>query len=81
MDRTTFIVFWAKSMSPHFTPNNSLCRKPVDAAIKTNVRSRILKTNALISVGARTVGGLRRFALDELGRLGCGRTAHIARHG
>src|SRR6266403_4149514 len=30
----------AKSMSPHFKPNNSLCRKPVNAASRTKVRSR-----------------------------------------
>jgi hypothetical protein len=40
-------------MSPHFEPNISLCRKPVEAARRTNVRSRTskLSTGALISEG------------------------------
>jgi hypothetical protein len=65
MERVTLIFLWAKSMSPHFKPNISLCRKPVEAARRTNVRSRTskLSTNALISLGTSTVGGLRRFAL------------------
>ena len=64
MERVTLILLWAKSMSPHFKPNISLCRKPVEAARRTNVRSRTsrLSTNALISLGTSTVGGLRRFA-------------------
>src|SRR3989442_4436146 len=53
MERVTLILLWAKSMSPHFKPNISLCRKPVEAARRTNVRSRTskLSTNALISLG------------------------------
>src|SRR6267378_1582997 len=45
-------------MSPHFKPNNSLCRKPVDTARRTKVRSRMLKLSniALNSSGIRTVG-------------------------
>jgi len=64
-DRVTFIVRWGKSMSPHFSPNNSLCRKPVDTARRTNVRSRLARwsTKALISAGIKTTGVLRRFAL------------------
>jgi hypothetical protein len=65
MERVTYMFLCAKSMSLHFKPNISLCRKPVEAASRTNVRSRMSKwsTNALISLGTRTVGGLRRFAL------------------
>jgi hypothetical protein len=65
MERVTLIFAWAKSMSPHFSLNSSHCRKPVDTARRTNVRSRMLRlsTNALISVGIRTTGILRRFAL------------------
>jgi hypothetical protein len=33
----------AKSMSLHFNPNSPLCRKPVDTARSTNVRSRMRK--------------------------------------
>src|ERR1700722_11745682 len=40
MERVTLIVPWPKSMSPHFKPNISLCRNPVDAARRTSVRSR-----------------------------------------
>src|ERR1700719_3201964 len=83
MERVTLIFPWAKSMSPHFSPNSSLCRRPVDTARRTNVRSRMLElsTNALISVGIRTAGTLRRFARsDELGKSDCGQTTHIGRH-
>src|SRR6266581_3353532 len=40
MERMTLIVPRSKSISPHFRPNISLCRNPVDAARRTNVRSR-----------------------------------------
>jgi hypothetical protein len=36
MERVTLIFAWAKSMSPHFSLNSSLCRKPVDTARRTN---------------------------------------------
>jgi hypothetical protein len=34
MERVTFMVPWAKSMSAHFNPNISLGRNPVDARKK-----------------------------------------------
>jgi hypothetical protein len=34
MERMTLIVPRSKSISPHFKPNISLCRNPVDAAKK-----------------------------------------------
>jgi hypothetical protein len=43
MERVTLIFLWAKSMSPHFKPNISLCRNPVEAARRTKVRSRTSK--------------------------------------
>lgn len=53
-----------KLMSRHFGPNNSLWRNPVDAANKTNVRSRISKPSirVLISSGVSTFGAALRFA-------------------
>jgi len=63
MERVTLIVPWLKSISPHFKPNNSLCRNPVVAARSTSVRSRIAKplTNALISAGVRIIGARAAF--------------------
>jgi len=63
MERVTLIVPWSKSISPHFKPNNSLCRNPVDAAKRTNVRSRSARPliSALISAGIRMMGAVRRF--------------------
>jgi hypothetical protein len=37
MERVTYMFLCAKSMSLHFKPNISLCRKPVEAA-KQNQR-------------------------------------------
>ena len=58
------MVPWVKSMSRHFKPNNSLCRKLVEAANRTNVRSRSARPSisALISTGSRTEGAVRRLA-------------------
>ncbi len=60
-------------MSPHFKPNNSLCPKPVDAARRTSVRSRMLRlsTRALISAGVNTVGvsASLRTLTDEMDRI------------
>jgi hypothetical protein len=66
-----------KSISPHFNPNNSLCRNPVDAARRTNVRSRSARPliSALISAGIRMVGGLPiAFLIGRDGRI---RAKHI----
>src|SRR5437899_4984103 len=65
MERMTLIVPRSKSISPHFRPNISLCRNPVDAARRTNVRSRSARPSisALISAGTRVAGGVRRLAL------------------
>src|SRR5260370_34741911 len=59
MERMTLIVPRSKSISPHFKPNISLCRNPVEAARRTNVRSRRARPSisALISAGARVAGG------------------------
>jgi len=69
MERVTLIVPWLKSISPHFKPDNSLCRNPVVAARSTSVRSRIAKplTNALISAGVRIIGPARRCPRAESG--------------
>src|SRR2546429_8856933 len=65
MERVTLIVPWSKSTLPHFKPNNSLCRNPVDAARGTNVRSLCARPliSALISAGIKMAGAVRRFAL------------------
>src|SRR5712675_1037474 len=65
MERMTLIVPRSKSISPHFKPNISLCRNPVDAARRTSVRSRSARPSisALISAGSRVAGGVRRLAL------------------
>ena len=59
----TLIVPRSKSISPHFKPNISLCRNPVDAARRTNVRSRSARPsiNALISAGTRMAGRCSAF--------------------
>jgi hypothetical protein len=65
MERMTLIVPRSKSISPHFKPNISLCRNPVDAARRTNVRSpgASPSISALISAGSGMAGGVRRLAL------------------
>src|SRR5256884_576589 len=71
----SLIVPRSKSISPHFRPNISLCRNPVDAARRTNVRSRSARPSisALISAGTRVAGGVWRLALwRKIGR-GAGR--------
>jgi hypothetical protein len=51
-------------MSLHCNANSSLCRRPVEAARSTIVRSRSprLASNSLISAGVSTVGTVRRVA-------------------
>src|SRR6266850_7674014 len=82
MERMTLIVPRSKSISPHFRPNISLCRNPVDAARRTNVRSRSARPSisALIRRAPEWPVVFGVWHSDERGRLDCGQTVHIGRH-
>src|SRR5439155_19834216 len=80
MERMTLIVPRSKSISPHFKPNISLCRNPVEAARRTNVRSRSARPSisALISAGTKWPAVFGVWRSDERSRLGCGQTAQTS---
>ncbi len=64
MERVTLIVLSSKSTSSYLRPNNSFCRRRVEAASSTSVRSLSASRfkSSLISTGVSTIGGVLRLA-------------------